>query len=83
MEVARKGCKTMARPGGNPDLKKYQFEQKYDWSESCKVTIGLRVPRDWKDRLYVIEGWQEKLREAIAQILEESQEEKNESEPQN
>ena len=63
----------MARLGGNPDLKKYQFKQKYNWEESCKVTIGLRVPPDWKDKLYAIEGWQEKLREAIVQIVEESQ----------
>ena len=69
----------MARPGGNPDLKRHQFEQKYDWSESCKVTIGLRIPRGWKDKLYAVEGWQEKLREAIVEIVEESQEEKTKS----
>ena len=63
----------MARPGGNPDLEKYQFEQKYGWEESCNVTIGLRVPKDWKDRLYALDGWQEKLRGALAQILEESE----------
>ena len=63
----------MARPGGNPELEKYQFKQKYGWEESCKVTIGLRVPKDWKDRLYAVEGWQEKLRGAIAQILQESE----------
>ena len=62
----------MARPGGNPELEKYQFKQKYGWEESCKVTIGLRIPKDWKDRLNAVEGWQEKLRGALAQILEES-----------
>ena len=63
----------MPRPGGNPELEKYQFKQKYGWEKSCNVTIGLRVPKDWKDRLYAVEGWQEKLRGALAQILEESE----------
>ena len=32
------------RPGGNPDLKKYQFQQKYDWDEPC--TERMQISRD-------------------------------------
>ena len=60
------------RPGGNPELKKHQFSQKYDWGKSCKAQVALRIPQDWKDRLYAVDGWQEKLRETIAELIEEN-----------
>jgi hypothetical protein len=61
------------RPGGNPELKKYQFKQKYDWDEPCNSRLVLRVPSSMKDSLKEINGWQELVRKAIAAELEKVQ----------
>ena len=60
------------RPGGNPELKKYQFEQKYDWEESCTERMQLRMPPSMKAAIKagLIEDWQEVARRAIAAELE-------------
>jgi hypothetical protein len=60
------------RPGGNPDLKKYQFKQKYDWDEPCNSRLVLRVPESMKLSLQKIDGWQELVRKAIAAELEKA-----------
>lgn len=60
----------MGRPGGNPELEKYQFEQKYDWSEPCSAKMTLRLPPSQYAKLKEIDCWQEKVREAIASLLE-------------
>jgi hypothetical protein len=58
------------RPGGNPELKKYQFTQKYDWDEPCTTRLVLKVPASMKRGLQEINGWQELVRKAIAAELE-------------
>lgn len=63
----------MARPGGNPELKKYKFEQQYGWSEPCSAKMTLRLPPSQYARLKEISNWQEKVREAIATLLEREQ----------
>lgn len=60
------------RPGGNPDLEKYQFKQKYDWDEPCNSRLVLRVPASMKDSLKEINGWQELVRKAISAELEKA-----------
>ncbi len=63
------------RPGGNPDLEKYQFKQKYDWSEPCKEKMTLRLPSSMKAAIKagLIEDWQEVCRKAIAAEIEKAQ----------
>ncbi len=58
----------MSRPGGNPELKKYQFQQKYDWDEPCNEKMTLKMPLGMKAAIKagVIENWQEVCRQAIA-----------------
>ena len=63
------------RPGGNPELKKYQFQQKYDWNEPCSERMTLRLPASMKEAIKagVIEDWQEVARVAIAKAIEEAE----------
>ncbi len=60
------------RPGGNPDISKYGFSQRYDWDESCTAKVYFRVPPSMKEALSSGElpGWQEFVRKAIAAELE-------------
>lgn len=64
------------RPGGNPELKKYQFEQKYDWGESCTEKMTIRMPPSMKAAIKAgkIDDWQEVARQAIAAKLREAEE---------
>ena len=66
------------RPGGNPELEKYQFEQKYDWDEPCSELMTFRVPPSMKAAIKAgkVKGWQEVARQAIAAALEEKPTEK-------
>lgn len=61
------------RPGGNPDLEKYQFQKKYEWEEPCNSRLVLRVPESMKSELQKIDGWPEMVRKAIAAELEKTQ----------
>ena len=63
------------RPGGNPDLKKYQYKQKYDWGESCTERMQIRMPPSMKAAIKagLIKDWQEVCRKAIAAELEKTQ----------
>lgn len=60
------------RPGGNPDLKKYQFQQKYDWDEPCTERMQIRMPPSMKKAIKdgLIKDWQEVCRQAIAEKLQ-------------
>ena len=62
------------RPGGNPELKKYQFKQKHDWDEPCIERMQLRMPPSMKAAIKggLIEDWQETARRAIAAELEKA-----------
>ncbi len=66
------------RPGGNPDLAKYHFQQKYDWDEPCTDRMQLRMPPSMKAAIKagLIEDWQEVCRQAIAAELKRVTEEK-------
>jgi hypothetical protein len=63
------------RPGGNPDLVKYHFKQKYDWNGPCNERMTLRLPSSLKAAIKagLIEDWQEVARRAIAKRLNEVQ----------
>ena len=60
----------MPRPGGNPDIVKYGFKQQYDWDEPCSAKMTLRMPPTLYQELKTVPGWQEKVRQAIASIVE-------------
>jgi len=61
------------RPGGNPEITKFSFQQKYDWGESCTAKITLRLPPSLDEKLKNIDSWQEFARQAIAKAIEESE----------
>jgi hypothetical protein len=67
------------RPGGNPNLKKYQFKQKYSWDEPCDRLINLKVPASMKESLKEINGWQEIVRKALAAELKKVKQKKLEN----
>ena len=60
------------RPGGNPDLIKYQFEQKHDWDEPCSERMQIRMPASMKEAIKSgrIKDWQQIARKAIAAAIE-------------
>ncbi len=64
------GTKGSGRPGGNPDLEKFQFKQKYDWDEPCTALVAVRVPPKISEEFKKLPNWQERLRKAIARELE-------------
>ncbi len=69
----------MPRPGGNPELEKYQFEQKYDWDQPCTELIAIRIPENIKKQLKALPQWQERVRRAIAAELEKNPPEKGDN----
>lgn len=60
------------RPGGNPEITKYSFQQKYDWDEPCSEKMTIRLPASMKAAIKdeLIEDWQEVARRAIAKEIE-------------
>ena len=68
-----KSIMAKGRPGGNPDITKFSFKQKYDWGESCTAKLTLRLPPSLNDKLKSIENWQEFARQAIAKAIEETE----------
>ncbi len=59
----------MPRPGGNPNIKKHGF--KTERQEPLTSQLALKVSASMKKRLQEKENWQELVREAIAQMLQE------------
>jgi hypothetical protein len=59
--------KGKGRPGGNPDLVKYQFST--DREESCTAKMTLRLQPSQYAKLKKIDSWQEKVRRAIAVLV--------------
>lgn len=59
------------RPGGNPDIVNYAFEQQHSWSEPCSAGKTLRMPPLMAQYIKdgEIENWQEVCRRAIASAL--------------
>jgi len=56
------------RPGGNPELKEHAFTT--DRPEPCRGYLGLRIPLSHLQALKKIPNYQERVREAIAKIIE-------------
>lgn len=65
----------MPRPGGNPELEKYQFEQKGDSPLDCRVTV--RITKDMKRKLNNLADKGEFIRIAIEKALKERAEQTN------
>jgi hypothetical protein len=61
------GTKTSGRPGGNPDLQKYSFTT--DRDEPLRERLQIRVPASMKKELEAKDNWQEFVRQAIAEKL--------------
>jgi hypothetical protein len=57
------------RPGGNPDLEQYQFST--DRAESLTEKLTIRIPPSMMTALKQRENWQELVRNAIAQALQQ------------
>ncbi len=57
----------MSRPGGNPALAEHQF--KTDRQEPCTAKLQVRVPPSMLDELKEYQGWQEIVREVLAEKL--------------
>jgi hypothetical protein len=64
------GTKTSGRPGGNPDIKKYGFQT--DRDEPLRERLQIRVPVSMKQQLAQQDNWQEFVRDAIAEKLQQS-----------
>ena len=65
----------MSRPGGNPGLKKYQFQQKYEWDEPCNERVTLLLTSTMKKAIKegLVKDWHEVCRKAIAAEIEKAQ----------
>jgi hypothetical protein len=57
------------RPGGNPDLEQHQFST--DRAESLTEKLTIRIPPSMMAALKQRENWQELVRNAIAQALQQ------------
>jgi hypothetical protein len=66
--------KEMSRPGGNPEIAKYSFKQKYEWDEPCSAKMTLRLPPSLYKQIKQVPDWQEEVRQAIALIVESEKE---------
>ena len=63
------GSQASGRPGGNPDLKKYQFTSERE--EPCTAKMTLRLPPSDYEKLKTLDNWQEKTRQAIKNLIAE------------
>lgn len=76
------GTKGSGRPGGNPDLKtaefqqKYGFKQQYDKDEPLSVQLQLRITKSMSEALKQQENKAEFVRQAIGAALAQANAEK-------
>ncbi len=56
---------------GNPNIKEHGFKTNRD--EPLKGKLSMRVTESMLKKLKEKENWQERVREAIAQIIEEEE----------
>jgi hypothetical protein len=61
----------VARPGGNPDLRDYQFVTAEEGKEPNKAKLTLRLPSSDYEKLKNLDDWQEKTRQAIKNLISE------------
>jgi len=59
----------MPRPGGNPDINKNPQTFSTERDESLTELLQLRVSGSMKESLKLLDGWQELVRQAIAEKL--------------
>lgn len=59
----------MARKGGNPELVKFQFQQKSD--EPFDKKVGCRVTQRQKEKLDKIKNWPEIFRQWVDSLPDE------------
>ncbi|MCY7393496.1 MAG: hypothetical protein LH647_18975 [Leptolyngbyaceae cyanobacterium CAN_BIN12] len=59
----------MPRPGGNPDINKNPQTFSTERDESLTELLQLRVSGSMKESLKRLDGWQELVRQAIAEKL--------------
>jgi hypothetical protein len=65
------GTKASGRPGGNPDFgTKYAFQTERE--EPLTENVSLRVSASMKSQLQQQKNWQELVRQAIAEKLQQS-----------
>lgn len=55
------------RPGGNPELKNYQFSS--DKPEPCTAKLTLRLPPSDYEKLKTLPNWQDQARQAIKALI--------------
>lgn len=60
-----------------------RYQKAHNWEESCTAHIGLKVPPSMKEALREIDNWNEKLRQAIAQMIEQEKGSSQYEEPKN
>jgi len=65
------GTKGSGRPGGNPDLKKYQYVT--DREEPLRARFQIRLSESNLEALKQIPHYQEKVREAIREMVESAE----------
>ncbi|MEB3831807.1 hypothetical protein [Phormidium sp. CCY1219] len=58
------------RPGGNPELEKFQF-QKGDRPESLKSKLSIWIEPSMVEALKQNDNWRDEVRRAIAQIVKQ------------
>ena len=58
----------MSRPGGNPDLEKFQFLT--DRDEPCTAILNLRVPPSMLAKLKALPNWTEQAREKLKELID-------------
>jgi hypothetical protein len=61
----------MPRPGGNPNINKNPQTFSTEREESLTELLQLRVSSSMKESLKQLDGWQEFVRQAIAEKLAE------------
>lgn len=63
------GTKSSGRPGGNPDLVKYQFEA--GQAESHTHLLALRITASDYEKIKALPDWQDKVRQSIKALIAE------------
>ena len=58
------------RPGGNPELEKFQFATNKDEGDRLKKHIQLRISENMANQLEKVKNKQEFIRQAIQEKLE-------------
>lgn len=66
------GTKASGRPGGNPDIKEYGF--KTARKEPLSEQVNIRLGKSMSTKLKALDNWQEIVRKAIEEKLNQLEE---------